>query len=57
MITTNLTETRALKQVIVIFQEKTMLKRSHPELLPMEKLQEAHALVKNLFSKVDIPKV
>ena len=57
MITTNLTETGALKQVIVNFQEKTMLKRSYPELFPLEKLQEAYALVRNLFSKVDIPKV
>ena len=34
-----------------------MLKRSYPELFPLEKLQEAHVLVKNLFSKLDIPKV
>ena len=34
-----------------------LLKRSYPELILWKKLQKAHPLVKNLFWKVDAPKV
>ena len=46
MITTNLIETGSLEQVTTSFQEKTLLKRSYPELIPLKKLQKAHLLVK-----------
>ena len=57
MITTNLIETGALEQVITSFYEETFLKISYPELTPVEKLQKSHPLVKNVFLKLDIPKV
>ena len=50
MITSNLIETGALEQVITNFQ-KHLLKRSYPELIPLEKLRKPHSLVKNLFLK------
>ena len=56
MIITRLTKTGALGKIITNFPEETLLKRSYPDLIPL-KLQKAHLLVRNLFSKEKIPKV
>ena len=56
MIITRLTKTGALGKIITNFPEETLLKRSYPDLIPL-KLQKAHLLVRNLFSKEKIPKI
>lgn len=40
-ITANFIETGDLKQVILNYQEETLLKRSYQKLIPLEKLQRA----------------
>ena len=56
VIITNDIELGILEQAITSFQNETFFERSFAELLPLEKLQKCHPVVRDLCLKLDISK-